>query len=60
VAGDHHGARVGARELLAHLVPLGQQFEVERVRGRAVDADDRDVARLLDMDVLWQKPQVTR
>jgi hypothetical protein len=41
-------------------VALSKQFEVERVRGWTVDADDRDVARLLDMDVLWQRPQVTR
>jgi hypothetical protein len=36
-------------------VALGKQVEVERVRGRTVDADDRDVARLLDVDVPRQR-----
>ena len=58
-AGDHDRAGLAARELLAHLVALRQQVEVEGVRGRAVDADDRDVARLLDVNVLWQRWQGT-
>jgi hypothetical protein len=40
-------------------VALVQQVEVERVRGRAVDTDDRDVARLLDVDVPRQRLEVT-
>jgi hypothetical protein len=40
-------------------VALRQQIEVEGVRGRTVDADDRDVARLLDVNVLWQRRQST-
>jgi hypothetical protein len=40
-------------------VTLGQQIAIEGVRGRTVDADDRDVARLLDVNVLWQRWQGT-